>query len=75
VGAALPLLVVLAAPRPQLVALVSAASLVFLAVLGALAARAGGAGMLRGAARVSFWGAAALGVTAGIGKLFGTMTF
>jgi len=73
IGAALPLLVVLAAPRPQLVAMVSAASLVFLAVLGALAARAGGAEMLRGAARVTFWGAAALAVTAGIGKLFGAV--
>jgi len=71
VGASLPLLVVFAAPRPQLVMLVSAASLVFLAVLGALAARAGGAAMLRGAARVTFWGALALAVTAGIGSLFG----
>jgi VIT1/CCC1 family predicted Fe2+/Mn2+ transporter len=41
-------------------------------VLGALAARAGGAGMLRGATRVTFWGALALAVTAGIGSLFGT---
>jgi vacuolar iron transporter family protein len=73
VGAALPLLVVFVSPRPQLVTLVSAASLVFLAVLGALAARAGGAEMLRGAARVTFWGAAALAVTAGIGKMFGAV--
>jgi VIT1/CCC1 family predicted Fe2+/Mn2+ transporter len=72
VGAALPLLVVFAAPRASLVVSVSAASLLFLGVLGALAARAGGAGMLRGATRVTFWGALALAVTAGIGSLFGT---
>ncbi len=70
-GAALPLAVVLVAPRPQLVILVSVASLVFLGVLGALAARAGGADMLRGAARVTFWSALAMAVTAGIGSLFG----
>ena len=73
VGAALPLLVVFVAPRPRLVTLVSASSLVFLAALGAIAARAGGAEMLRGAARVTFWGALALAATAGIGKLFGTV--
>ena len=71
VGAALPLAVVFAAPRPQLVVAVSAASLVFLALLGALAARAGGANALIGAVRVTFWGALALAVTAGIGKLIG----
>jgi len=71
VGAALPLAVVLAAPRESLVVIVSAASLAFLAVLGALAARAGGADALTGAVRVTFWGALALAVTAGIGRLIG----
>jgi vacuolar iron transporter family protein len=71
VGAALPLAVVLAAPRESLVVIVSAASLAFLAVLGALAARAGGADAFTGAVRVTFWGALALAVTAGIGRLIG----
>lgn len=71
IGAALPLAVVFAAPSEQLVIAVSAASLVFLALLGALAARAGGANAPIGAARVTFWGALALAVTAGIGKLIG----
>ena len=71
VGAALPLAVVFAAPRAQLVVAVSAASLVFLALLGGLAARAGGANAVIGAVRVTFWGALALAVTAGIGKMIG----
>jgi VIT1/CCC1 family predicted Fe2+/Mn2+ transporter len=71
VGAALPLAVVWLAPREQLVIAVSAAALVFLAVLGALAARAGGANALIGAVRVTFWGALALAVTAGIGRMIG----
>jgi VIT1/CCC1 family predicted Fe2+/Mn2+ transporter len=71
VGAALPLAVVWLAPREQLVIAVSAAALVFLAVLGALAARAGGANALIGAVRVTFWGALALAVTAGIGRAIG----
>jgi VIT1/CCC1 family predicted Fe2+/Mn2+ transporter len=71
VGAALPLAVVFAAPRDQLIIIVSAASLVFLSVLGALAARAGGASPVTGAARVTFWGALALAVTAGIGRMIG----
>jgi VIT1/CCC1 family predicted Fe2+/Mn2+ transporter len=52
---------------------VSAASLAFLAVLGAIGAKAGGANMLRATVRVTFWGAFALALTAGIGKLFGTV--
>lgn len=52
---------------------VVAASLVFLALLGALGAQAGGAGMARGVVRVVFWGALAMAVTAGLGKLFGTV--
>ena len=71
VGAALPLAVVFVSPRPLLEYIVSGASLVFLALLGGLAARAGGANALTGAVRVTFWGALALAVTAGIGKMIG----
>ena len=73
VGAALPLAVVLAVPHEQLVIIESAASLAFLALLGALAARAGGASAVTGAARVTFWGALALAVTAGIGRMIGAV--
>lgn len=73
VGAAMPLLMVVMAPASVLVPLVSAASLGFLALLGAIGARAGGANMLRPTIRVTFWGALAIGLTAGIGKLFGTV--
>ena len=72
VGAALPLLVVVFAPLTNLWLVVSGASLVCLAVLGALAARTGGASAWVGAARVAFWGALAMAATAVIGKLFGT---
>jgi VIT1/CCC1 family predicted Fe2+/Mn2+ transporter len=72
VGAALPLLVVLLTPRAALVPTVAAASLAFLAVLGAVGAWAGGAAIWRATARVVFWGAAAMATTAGIGFLFGT---
>jgi VIT1/CCC1 family predicted Fe2+/Mn2+ transporter len=71
VGAALPLVVAAIAPAPRLIALVALTSLVFLALLGGIAARAGGAGMTRGAVRVTFWGAFALALTALIGRLFG----
>lgn len=71
VGAAFPLLMVVVSPAGVLVPVVSASSLVFLAILGAVGARAGGAGMLRGTARVAFWGAMAMAITAGIGTLFG----
>ena len=71
-GAALPLLVGILAPLPHLMPSVGVASLLFLALLGALAARAGGAPILRSTIRVTFWGAAAMAVTAGIGTLFGT---
>jgi len=73
VGAALPLLMVLIAPASMLVPIVSAASLVFLALLGAVGAKAGGANVLRATARVTFWGALAMALTAGIGALFGTV--
>ncbi len=72
-GAALPLLTVLIVPTASLILAVSIASLVFLALLGAVAAKTGGAGMVKGALRVTFWGALALAVTAGIGALFGTV--
>jgi VIT1/CCC1 family predicted Fe2+/Mn2+ transporter len=71
-GAALPLLVVILAPLRGLALTVSAASLVCLAGLGALAARTGGASPWAGSRRVAFWGALAMAATAGIGKLFGT---
>lgn len=73
VGAAMPLLVAAMAPEAGLIPLVSGTSLGFLALLGAVAARAGGAGMAVGAARVTFWGALAMGLTAGVGALFGTV--
>jgi len=73
VGAAMPLLMVVVAPTGALVPIVSAASLAFLALLGAIGARAGGARVWRATARVTFWGALAMALTAGIGKLFGTV--
>ena len=72
VGAALPLVTAMLVAQGRLVLLVSGTSLVCLAALGALAARAGGASSWIGAARVAFWGAAAMGVTAAVGALFGT---
>jgi len=72
-GAAMPLLMVLIAPTSNLVPIVTVASLVFLAVLGAIGARAGGANPIKGMARVTFWGAIAMAATAGIGRLFGTV--
>jgi VIT1/CCC1 family predicted Fe2+/Mn2+ transporter len=73
VGSAMPLLVTAVAPEAGLIPLVFGTSLVFLALLGGLAARAGGAGMMVGAIRVTFWGALAMAVTAGVGALFGTV--
>lgn len=71
-GAALPLAVAAVVPVSALLVVVAAASLVFLACLGALAARTGGAPVVAGASRVTFWGALAMAMTAGIGALFGT---
>ncbi len=71
VGAALPLLLVVAVPRSILIWAVSGASLLFLAALGSLAARAGGSPVLKSAVRVAFWGALAMGLTAGVGAMFG----
>lgn len=73
VGAAMPLLMVVLSPVNMLVPLVSAASLAFLALLGAVGAKVGGANVLRATIRVTFWGALALAITAGIGKIFGTV--
>jgi VIT1/CCC1 family predicted Fe2+/Mn2+ transporter len=73
VGAALPLLVAVVAPATSLVLLVAGTSLLFLALLGALAAHTGGARVLIGTVRVTFWGALAMAITAGIGALFGTV--
>ena len=71
VGAGLPLLTVVLSPSDSIVWTVSAAALVFLAVLGVLGARAGGAPVGKSIARVMFWGALAMAVTAGVGLLFG----
>jgi VIT1/CCC1 family predicted Fe2+/Mn2+ transporter len=72
VGAALPLLMVVVTPTRFLVAAVSVASLIFLALLGAIGARAGGADVAKATARVTFWGALAMALTAGVGAVFGT---
>ncbi len=73
VGAALPLIAVVLAPAAMLSWIVAGTSLVFLASLGALAASAGGAPAITGAVRVAFWGALAMAVTAGVGRLFGAV--
>ena len=72
-GAAMPLLMVVLSPASALIPVVSAASLGFLALLGAIGARTGGANIVRATVRVTFWGALAMAITAGIGKLFGTI--
>ena len=72
-GAALPLLTVLVSPPGAIALVVSAASLGFLALLGAIGARAGGANVPRATLRVTFWGAMAMALTAGVGMLFGTV--
>lgn len=72
-GAAAPLLLTALTPAALLVPAVSAGSLLFLAVLGAIGARAGGAPIWRATARVTFWGALAMALTAGIGRLVGTV--
>lgn len=71
-GAVVPVLLVPQLPRELLVASIIGVTLLLLALLGAIGARAGGAGMVKGAARVAFWGALAMGATAGVGTLFGT---
>lgn len=74
VGAALPLLIVMLSPASALMWAVAGSSLVFLALLGLLSAMAGGAPVLVAAARVTFWGALAMALTAGVGALFGVAT-
>ena len=73
VGAALPLAVAAIAPDTQLIAWVAGASLVFLAVLGVLSAKVGGANPIASAWRVTFWGALAMAITAGVGAMFGAV--
>ena len=73
IGAALPVAVTALAPADGLIPWIAGMSLVFLALLGVMAARAGGAGMLMGAWRVTFWGALAMAITAGTGALFGAV--
>ena len=73
IGASMPLAITALASEAVLPFAVSAASLLFLAILGAIAATVGGASAFMGALRVTFWGALAMGVTAGIGALFGTV--
>ena len=72
VGAALPLAAALLAQQASTSIVVAVATLIFLAVLGAVGAQAGGAGIWRGTLRVTFWGALAMAITYGIGSLFGT---
>jgi VIT1/CCC1 family predicted Fe2+/Mn2+ transporter len=74
VGAALPLATAIASPEAQVVPLVAALSLGFLAVLGAIAARVGRASILKGMLRVTFWGAIAMALTAAIGRFFGVIS-
>ena len=74
VGATLPIVAVMLAPAARLAVVTAAASLFCLIGLGAIAARAGGSSAAVGAARVGFWGALAMAVTAGVGALFGTTT-
>lgn len=73
VGAALPLAAAFLSPTAMLLPLVAGTSLAFLALLGGLAARVGGASALRGATRVTFWGALAMALTAGVGRVFGVV--
>jgi VIT1/CCC1 family predicted Fe2+/Mn2+ transporter len=73
VGAALPLAAAALAPLPGIIPAVSASSLVFLAVLGGIAARVGGASAVRAAVRVTFWGALAMALTALVGRMFGAV--
>ncbi|MCD1628257.1 VIT1/CCC1 transporter family protein, partial [Seohaeicola saemankumensis] len=71
VGAVIPLVITLMAPAAQLVSVVAGTTLIALAILGAAGASAGGAGLARGAVRVTFWGALAMAATATVGMVFG----
>ncbi len=72
-GAAMPVMLTTFVPIASMIPVVSVSSLLFLATMGAIAARAGGSSLLKGATRVTFWGALAMAATAGIGHLFGTV--
>lgn len=74
VGAVIPLIVALLAPPTQITLVVAVSTIVGLAVLGGLGASAGGAGIVRGALRVTLWGALAMAATAAVGMLFGVTT-
>lgn len=73
VGASLPILIVLFFPPASVISMVAGSSLVFLAIMGGLAARTGGASAIVGAGRVTLWGAIAMAVTAAVGRLFGAV--
>ncbi len=73
IGASIPLLTVMIVPGSLLIPLVIATSIILLAFLGAFGAHAGGAPVVRGAVRVTFWGALAMGLTAGVGAMFGAI--
>ena len=73
VGAALPLAAAALSPEPQIAVWVTSLSLMFLAVLGAVGAKAGGAGIPRAVMRVTFWGAVAMAVTWAVGHVFGAV--
>ena len=73
VGAAMPLVVSALAPEDTLILIVAGCSLIFLSLLGAVAARAGGAPVVPSVIRITFWGALAMAITAGVGVLFGTV--
>lgn len=73
IGAALPMAVAWFGPSSHLISVVAVSSLVFLALLGGIAARAGGASITIGAIRVTFWGALAMALTAGVGQIFGVV--
>lgn len=73
IGAAMPLLTVFVTPSAGLIPVVVGTSIIFLALLGGIGAKAGGASILKGALRVTFWGAFAMGLTAGVGALFGAV--
>ncbi len=71
VGATLPVLLIFIIPEKQIISVVSASSLVFLALLGGLSAKVGGANIFKGVIRVTFWGALAMAITAAVGMIFG----
>ena len=74
VGAVIPLIIVLLAPTPRIRLIVAVTTLIALSVLGGLGASIGGAGIVKGAIRVTFWGALAMAATAGVGMIFGVST-